>query len=213
MIIVTYYECLKTTLASKHLLKSSIKPVTYNNEKVIKSILDYALDSKDGQLQDHCILRRFNLAKISLEINDKDSFIMNQHHKLEQNDVTNTPNDSQKLTMILEDFYKEFLTEVTPKTIDFVWFIPSLTYKKWLCYEGKVSSILAIINNCWKYLYEFFIVAKDFNWLIYFDHKMTYHFLGDELAHKVKNNCELPLWQERLINCKYYLSYTNGLEK
>ncbi|MBN1330163.1 MAG: hypothetical protein JXA54_11875 [Candidatus Heimdallarchaeota archaeon] len=208
---MSFFECMHNALTENHLPLSTIKPVQYNNEKVIRSIIDFAINKEDGQLNENCLLRRFNLVKMKLANNGRNLSLIND---LERNELNSKQNQDKSDEIILENkkYYDEFLTEVLPMTSDFIWFIPSLASKKWLCYEGKTRSILAVISNCWTNIHEFYISAKDFSWLIYFDHQNYVYFLGDELTQKVKINSEQSKWKERIVDYKYYLSYTNGLE-
>jgi len=210
---MNFFDRVTQALDSRYLPADLLKKVEYDNAKVVASILEFASGDTDGQLRNDCKLRRFNLASFRLGSLDS-SLSEDERKEIKDSSARNIHLNAQgEQYAIIGKFYIDLMAEVLPTSNDFVWFLPSLTYTKWLSYEGSPRAILACLEDCWQDIYEFYIVAKDFSWLVHKDHFHNIFFLGDTLAQATATRRDHPTWKNRILNHSFHLSYTNGHAK
>lgn len=114
---------------------------------------------------------------------------------------------------ILGEYYIELLKEALPKTTETVWFIPAFSYWQWQIYEGITETVLTVLDEFWSNIYEFFMAAKDFDWLIYYEHHHNIYFLGDWIADRAKNRKERRRWKNKILNFSFHPKDTKDPNK
>jgi len=77
-----------------------------------------------------------------------------------------------------------FLNKVLPSLDDPVWFIIETDDKDSVAvYEGRVSNVQEILGEC--YAFEYYLVAKDFSWLVCENHHNVVFAIGPEVEKRL----------------------------
>ncbi|MFW9923251.1 MAG: DUF6756 family protein [Candidatus Thorarchaeota archaeon] len=206
---MAFFSCFSIALEKHNLRQQSVERVSADTEDIVASILDFASGENGGQLRRDCTLRRFNLASFILGIENGD-LSDDERLKLKGTKVRNIYLGKREETYtIIGQYYVELMQEVLPKKREPVWFLASFSYQKWVPMRGDLDSFLVILNECWFDIYEFYIVPKDFSWLVHYEHHHNIYFLGDEIANAAYNRKDRRHWADRIINHGFYLSDTN----
>ena len=205
MCFLDFLECIEKTLVQGKFTSDSIIYLKDDTQGIIDSVLAFASGEPDGQLRSDCKLRRFNLA--SFRFGSKNDQISDEEFKKKKGTkVTDIHLGSHtEIYTIVGKFYIEMMNEILKqKSMEKVWFIPALVYDKWKLFDATVETTLAVLDACWRSVYEFYLVPKDFSWLVHYEHHHNIYFLGNEIANAATNRWDRRRWKDKILNHAFF---------
>lgn len=77
------------------------------------------------------------------------------------------------------------ITQIVPDPEEHIWFIAEENHLDFYpVYEASPKAIQQVVGEC--YGFEYYLISKDFNWLLCEDHHGYFHGIGTEIIKNIK---------------------------